>query len=85
MTWYEDYRGVTPEVGDYVAYNKSGNIAIGTVIKISNNGVLTIQEDVDAMPRIHRTASLINKPNTSKVRKSSSVLVLKRKDLGTWL
>lgn len=34
MTFGADARGVFPEVGDYVAYNYSGDIATGLIQKI---------------------------------------------------
>lgn len=36
-TWNTDNRGIVPEVGDFVAYNYSGQLATGYVIRKSKD------------------------------------------------
>jgi hypothetical protein len=43
-----DYRGTVPKVGDYVAYNKSGQIALGHILYVSKDKRnFRILEDTD--------------------------------------
>lgn len=46
MSWRTDNAGAVPGVGDYVAYNYSGQIATGFVKSVSKDGVRFVIEQV---------------------------------------
>lgn len=73
-----DYRGAIPKVGDYVAYNKSGQIALGHIISVSKDKHnFRIAEDTDAKDLLQfGPQPTIHQPHISRIKGGARCLLV---------
>jgi hypothetical protein len=69
---YKDNRGTVVKIGHRVAFNISGDVAVGDVVGISRGGVISIM-------LLHQ-ADGKNTGHISKVKKPQSLIVLRREE-----
>lgn len=65
-----DNAGATPEVGDYVAYNWSGQIATGFIVSVGRSRYAPLYRIEQVLPG--------RQTNHSRVKGSRNVLVLQK-------